>query len=294
MKVRTQLLLAGAPLALALVALGVFAIRSIGFLEDSAQAILAQNYRSVLAAQRMRETLERIDDDAYFAATGHPEHGPDHAAEQRRFESELRVEEGNVTEPGEGPLVTALREQWLSYQEHLAECLALPAGHSAQACYFRELRPRFDALRALAQRVLALNQDAMALKGERARREAQRVGTAMASAVAAALALGLFLSAWLATRAPRPLAALGQSVEQFGRGDFAVRAPLRGGAEIAQLAGIFNAMADRISEYRKSSLGEMLQAQLAAQSTLDSLCGRRTFPRHSPSKYTVSRLLISV
>lgn len=271
MKVRTQLLLAGAPLALALVALGVFAIRSIGFLEDSAQAILAQNYRSVLAAQRMRETLERIDDDAYFAATGHPEHGSDHAAEQRRFESELRVEEGNVTEPGEGPLVTALREQWLSYQEHLAECLALPAGHSAQACYFRELRPRFDALRALAQRVLALNQDAMALKGERARREAQRVGTAMASAVAAALALGLFLSAWLATRALRPLAALGQSVEQFGRGDFAVRAPLRGGAEIAQLAGIFNAMADRISEYRKSSLGEMLQAQLAAQSTLDSL-----------------------
>ena len=75
MRVRTQLLLAGAPLAVALVVVGLVGLRSITFLERSSQAILAQNYRSVLAAQRMKETLERIDDDAYFLATGHPEHG---------------------------------------------------------------------------------------------------------------------------------------------------------------------------------------------------------------------------
>ncbi|RIL05930.1 MAG: PAS domain-containing sensor histidine kinase [Proteobacteria bacterium] len=272
MRVRTQLLLAGAPLAVALVALGAFAIRSIDAMEASAQAILAQNYRSVLAAQRMKETLERIDDDAYFAATGRPPRSAAQIeAERRLFESELRVEEGNVTEPGEAELASGLREQWTAYQRHLDACLRIPAGPEAQACYFRELRARADALRLGADRVLALNQDAMALKGERARREAQRVGTAMAAAVAGALVLGLALSAWLATRALRPLGALGRAVEQLGRGDFAVRAPVRGGAEIAQLAGAFNAMAERLAEYRTSSLGEMLQVQLAAQSTLDSL-----------------------
>jgi signal transduction histidine kinase len=271
-KVRTQLLLAGAPLAVALVVVGFVGLRSIAFLEGSAQAILAQNYRSVLAAQRMKETLERIDDDLYFVATGHPEHGAARIPDERRaFEQELRVAEGNITEPGEADVLRGVRAHWDEYQQRLDACLALGAGTDATHCYFRELRSRFEALRAGADRVLTINQDAMALKGERARREAERTGAAMTVAVLAALALGLVLSSWLATRALAPLAALGQSVEQFGRGDFAVRAPARGGAEIAQLAGTFNAMADRITEYQKSSLGEMLQAQLAAQGTLDSL-----------------------
>lgn len=272
MKVRTQLLLAGVPLAVALVVVGLFAVRSIGFLDRSSQAILAHNYRSVLAAQRMKESLERIDDTAYFVATGHPEHGASRLPSDRQgFERELRVAEGNVTEPGETEVIRSLRAHWDSYRASLDHCLVLDASAASKACYFRDLRTRFDALRAAADELLALNQDAMVQKGERARREAERTGGAMAIAVATALILGLGLSSWLAGRALRPLAAFGQSVEQFGRGDFAVRAPVRGGAEVAQLAATFNAMADRIAEYQKSSLGEMLQAQLAAQATLDSL-----------------------
>jgi two-component system, NtrC family, sensor histidine kinase KinB len=271
-KVRTQLLLAGAPLAVALIVVGLFAVRSIAFLQRSAQSILAQNYRSVLAAQRMKERLERIDDDAYFIATAHPEHAEPHGPDARReFEKELRVEESNITEPGEAEVAAALRSDWNAYQIELDACLALPPGEGAQSCYFRDLRPRFQSLRVGADRVLSINQDAMALKGERARREADRIGAAMIGAVGVALVAALLLSAWLAARALRPLAALGQAVEQLGRGDFAVRAPVRGGAEVAQLATTINAMADHLAEYRKSSLGEMLQAQLAAQSTLDSL-----------------------
>jgi len=271
-KVRTQLLLAGVPLAVALVVVGLFAVRSISFLDRSSQAILAHNYRSVLAAQRMKESLERIDDTAYFVATGHPEHGAARLPSDRgAFERELRVAEGNLTEPGEPEVVASLRAHWDAYQGSLDRCLALGAGAEGKPCYFRDLRARFDALRTDADAVLALNQDAMVHKGERARREAERTRAAMAIAIGAALALGIALSSWLAGRALRPFAALDQSVEQFGKGDFAVRAPVRGGAEVAQLAVTFNAMADRITEYQKSSLGEMLQAQLAAQATLDSL-----------------------
>jgi len=269
---RARLLLAGAPLFVALLFVGGLAMHSIGELGRSSQSILAQNYRSVLAAQRIKETLERIDDDAYFAATGHRDRsGADVSGARGSFEEELRVAEGNITEPGEAELVRDLRGSWSAYQERLDHCLTLSAGAAALDCYFLELRPRFDLLKDRADRVLTLNQDAMVLKGERARRDAERISAIMVGAIAIAVALGLALSSVLARRAVRPLAALGQSVEQFGRGDFAVRAPVRGGAEIAGLAAIFNAMAERIAEYRRSSLGEMLQAQLAAQSALDSL-----------------------
>src|SRR5262249_52008554 len=42
--------------------------------------------------------------------------------------------------------------------------------------------------------------------------------------------------------------------------------------EISDLASEFNAMAGRLRQYRKSSLGELLQAQQAAQAAIDSLC----------------------
>ncbi len=46
---------------------------------------------------------------------------------------------------------------------------------------------------------------------------------------------------------------------------------MRGNDELAQLARDFNAMAGRLAEYRKSSLGELLQAHLSMQAAIDSL-----------------------
>jgi PAS domain S-box-containing protein len=62
-------------------------------------------------------------------------------------------------------------------------------------------------------------------------------------------------------------------VRRLGQGDYAarVRIPDSAGSEISQLASDFNAMADSLQRYRDSSLGELLEAQLAAQATIDSL-----------------------
>src|ERR1043166_4300254 len=90
-------------------------------------------------------------------------------------------------------------------------------------------------------------------------------------AVLAALFLGLFLSTLLTQRLLRPLSLLSQATKSLGEGNFATRANLPGNDELAQLARDFNAMADRLSQYRNSSLGELLQAQLAMQAAIDSL-----------------------
>ena len=50
-----------------------------------------------------------------------------------------------------------------------------------------------------------------------------------------------------------------------------MRAGSTGATRSPQVARDFNAMADRLAEYRSSSLGELLQAQHAAQATIDSL-----------------------
>ncbi len=111
MSLRTKLLLALSPL---LMALGIVVIAG-GIttlaLGKSSRRIFDENYRSVLAAQRMKESVERIDSAALFAVAGRPDVGAEQAAlSRRRFEEELRVEELNFTEIGEPDAAHRLRE----------------------------------------------------------------------------------------------------------------------------------------------------------------------------------------
>jgi len=122
---RRQLLLATAPLALAVALLGALAVRTVTSLGRTSDAILADNYRSVLAAQRMKEALERIDSAALFAASGEPVRARAQVEEQTGiFDRELRVTEQNITEPGEDVLAAELGARWQDYQTRLAACLA--------------------------------------------------------------------------------------------------------------------------------------------------------------------------
>ncbi|WP_163867781.1 HAMP domain-containing sensor histidine kinase [Myxococcus eversor] len=272
MTLRLRLLLAQAPLALALVLVGVMAVITLARLGRSGQRILQDNYRSVLAAQRMTEQLERMDSAALFIVAGELERGQAQQAAQRQgLESELRLQESNVTEPGEAESTHRLRVGWERYQTAYDGFLTQSSEVERKAVYFRSIEPAFREVKDAASAVLALNQDAMVHKSEELRRQSDRVNTLMVLAVLAAFGVGLFASTTLTHRALRPVSVLSQAVRRLGRGDYAVRAVVEGKDEIAQLGQDFNSMAEALQQYRQSSLGELLQAQAASQATIDSL-----------------------
>lgn len=273
MTLRTRLLVAQAPLAAALAAVAVLSVVTSTTLGRAGERILADNYRSVLAAQRMKESIERLDSGALFVVIGERARGLALAEEHRPvFEREIQVEERNITEPGEADAAAALRAAWTDYQRAYDRFLASPEDQ-LRTLYLESLQPGFIGVKNAADEILAMNQDAMVLKSTKLRRQSEWVETAVVSGVLAALVLGLLASAALTSRALRPLAVLGQSVRRLGQGDYAARVRVTegGGSEIAQLANDFNAMAESLQRYRDSSLGELLEAQLAAQATIDSL-----------------------
>ena len=235
MKLRTKLLLAQAPLVLVLVLLGFTALRTLGDLGRSSQHILEDNYRSVLAAQRMKDALEQIE------RTGKG---------QDRFEGELKAQEDNITEPGERELTARLRAEWTAY---------------------RSDRARYPQVRDAIQRILDLNQDAMVQKSDKARTTAESSRSLLLFATLFGLAVGLFASVSLTAGALRPLSRLTMAVRRIGEGDLEARARIPGEDEIAVLGREFDTMADRLREYRSSSLGELLLAQQASQAAIDSL-----------------------
>ena len=219
----------------------------------------------------MKEALERIDSAATFRALGQVAKAEvQERASLERFEQELRVQEANITEIGEAEATRALRASWNGYLAAAGQYRALPQANQRDA-YFSSMEPSFLLVKAAADRVLDLNQDAIVRKSDEARRVSQRNVSAIAVATLAAILLGVIASVLLTDRALRPLAILSHAVRRLGEGDLAARAAVHGHDEIAQLAREFNTMAQSLGDYRRSSLGELLQAQQASQAAIDSL-----------------------
>jgi NtrC-family two-component system sensor histidine kinase KinB len=273
MSVRVKLLLAQAPLAIALAAVGLLAARTVSSLGQQSNAILKDNYRSALAAERMKESIDRIEGAASLQLLGGPaDQGTTKpAVERRRFEAELKVQEGNVTEPGEDEATRELRARWNAYEERFDRFSATTDTPAARNLFFADLEPAFGAIKKAADTILAINQSAIMQKSARAQQAAERMKTAMILAALAALLIGGFLSVTMTSRLLQPLALLTRTLQRIGEGDFDARITIPGRDELAQLAGHVNAMGARLSRYRRSSLGELLLAQQASQAAIDSL-----------------------
>jgi len=269
---RVKLVLAQAPLAVALILLGVVSGSVTRHMGRQPRLVLADNYRSVLAAERMKEALERINSSALVLLARRAAPAPAAlAAHLDRFGAELIAQEGNITEPGEDEATRALRAAWNDFRGEVARFSALAEPGARESAYFDHLQPAFERVRGLADQILAINQDAMLRKVDRAEWDARRLEQLIALAIVLAMVIGLCASTWLTTRLLRPLGVVAAAVRRFGDNDLKARADVRGKDEIAAVAAEFNRMAERLERYRQSSLGELLQAEQAAQSAIDSL-----------------------
>jgi two-component system, NtrC family, sensor histidine kinase KinB len=272
MNLYRKLLLAQAPLALALGIVGIFSLLVVSYLGTHSQTILKDNYRSVLAAQRMKEAVERMDSAALFIAAGERQKGREQAEKNRPiFEAELKVQEGNVTEAGEKEFTEKLRAAWTDYLSKFDRLQKGATVDEAKRLYFSELEASFYSVKTAADEILTINQDSMVRNSDAVRRTAERMNAVTISVALAALVLGFFISSLLTRRMLQPLSALSEATHKLGEGNFETRAHVHGNDELAQLAHDFNAMAARLAEYRKSSLGDLLQAHLSMQAAIDSL-----------------------
>jgi signal transduction histidine kinase len=269
---RTKLVLAQAPLLAALIFVGAVGSLTARELGRGAQAILRENYRSVLAAQRMTEAAASIDSAALFCVAGERPRGMKRIAEsQRAFELELRVQEGNVTEAGEGEATARLRADWQRCSDALARFSALAAERELRDSYFSDVLPAVSAVKQSAESVLTLNQDAMVRKSDTAQRSAERLNTLLVVIAALGCLVGVLSSSLLTARLLRPLGVLSQAARRLGEGDAAARAQVAGRDELAQVASEFNTMAERLQRYRDSTLGQLLAAHRSSQAVIDSL-----------------------
>ncbi len=173
MKLRTRLLLGYTGFVIALGILGAWSARTLRQMSAVSVRIISENYDSVVAAQDMKESLERQDSAAVFDLLGEHDRAARQAAEHRgRFNAAFDKAAANITEVGERDVIEAIRRERDDYYRQFDAFLRATGDRTAR--YFRVLEPRFDAVRAECDRLLRLNQEAMRRKAAAASATARR------------------------------------------------------------------------------------------------------------------------
>lgn len=284
MSLRTKLLVGYLIFVAALVVLGGLSAWRLREMGGVARRIMSNNYDSVVAAQEMKESLERQDSAALFALLGAREKAAAQLREHRaKFDASFKKAEGNITEAGEHDAIEAIRRDRDAYYQRFDAFMArVSAGTSPKNParvdelserneYFSRLEPQFDKLRAECEHLLQLNQRAMVGKSEAAAGVAQLWFYRTLAIAAVLVVAGLMLAFFLANRIVEPLRQLTATTAKIAGGDLNAKVVVSSRDEVGVLAAEFNRMAERIRQLRSSDMGKLFVAQQTTEAAIDSL-----------------------
>ena len=286
MSLRSKLLFGYLIFVAALVVLGGLSAWRLREMGGVSRRIISNNYDSVVAAQEMKESLERQDSAALFALLGAHDKAITQLREHRtRFDQNFEKAANNITEIGEPAAIEAIRaDRDKYYQMFDAFMRRIDAARNSQAegtsrseelsereQYFTRLEPQFNKLRAECEHLLQLNQKAMLAKSEAAAGVAQLWFYRTLLIAFVLVVAGLFLAFFLANRIVEPLRQLTATTTKMAGGDLNAKVSVTSRDEVGVLAAEYNRMAERIRQLRSSDMGQLLIAQQTTEAAIDSL-----------------------
>jgi NtrC-family two-component system sensor histidine kinase KinB len=291
MSLRTRLLAGYMVFVAALIVLGGWSAYRLREMGGVSRRIISNNYDSVLAAQQMKESLERQDSAAVFALLGARKRANEQMREHRaRFDASFQKAAANITEVGESEAIEAIRRDREIYYKLFDDLMAdtdlpgdlvdrngtvvlpaKPGGTRGTVIYFQSLEPQFNKLRGDCDHLLQLNQHAMVAKSEAAAAVARRwfYLTLLMSGVM--VAAGIALAFLFANRIVEPLRQLTATTAKIAGGDLDAKAEVNSDDEVGMLAREYNRMAERIRQLRQSDKGQLIVARQTTEAAIDSL-----------------------
>ena len=270
---RQKLLLGFGGLLLIVAVIGVQSILLLSSLSDSTDVILQADYRSVVACQRMRESLQSIDSGIELSLLENSGKARDIVERSaQNFEDALRLELRNINLPGEAEKASALHDIYGDYRNQIP-LLFDPKLSEVQRRerYLGTLRPLFEKCMNTADQILEMNQENMDVAGtevkEYAHYTVQRMYIMLAAGSCVALVFFFLVRRWILL----PLRTLTESAREIEHGNLDLQVALRSKDELAEFATAFNAMAASLRDVRQGDRARLARTEQTTQLAVDSL-----------------------
>jgi PAS domain S-box-containing protein len=226
-------------LFLLLLLLGSVSIFHIVRLKNDAQRILKNNYESLNYSHAMLRFIDSaaLGNELFLTA----------------FDSVLKKQESNFTEPGEREATAVIRKYFEDYRS---------GNHSAEVV---------SRLKAGIQKILSLNMVAIENKNEKASETASKALAYLSMIAAIIFMMGLTFSFNFPSIVTGPLNAISEGIEQITARNYAHRIHLDRRDEFGKMAAAFNQMAERLEHFENSNLNKILFEKARAEAVINRL-----------------------
>ncbi|HEY0611675.1 MAG TPA: ATP-binding protein [Chitinophaga sp.] len=209
-------------------------------LNVKARTILEDNYESLEHSKNMLTALDAIP--------------LDRASALQRFEDNLRQQEHNVTEAGEGPATEQVR---LAF-ERLKQDTANPAMH-------------LQSIRQSIYVIMDLNMRSIVGKNETVKTTANKALLYIAIISGVCFLLGLTFVYNFPGYVANPIRELTAGIKGIAEKKYSQRLHFKSEDEFGELAVAFNTMAERLDEYEHSNLARIVFEKQRAEAVISSL-----------------------
>jgi len=255
------------------IVIGLLTMTQIRELAGAIDVILRENYRSVIACQNMKESLERMDSGILYTMAGRDAEGIRLIEENTsNFQSALNIELGNITLTGEGEKAARIKELFEEYREIIPSATQTAVTlHDRQESYFSLIQPLFNEIKSLAQDILLMNQNNMSDANDAARKLATVAYNRMLFAICVCTILALIFSYLSHRWIIRPINRLIESTNEISMGNLDLFVEKKTGDEIGRLSESFNEMAAALRKAQKRDKINLMRTKRATEEVFKTL-----------------------
>lgn len=262
-----------AALGLAGIVLGV-ALFNIVRLGAASDAILQENYRSILAAEEMLNALARQENAAMQLIVGvNRENVADFGKAEQQFLLWLGRAKANVTIKGEPEILSRIDEGYSDFLFHLAEFRNLYQGDRQKSLqyYQQQLAPAASGVREACNDLHELNRQTMEAASFRTQNVATWAVWSMSSLGIVVIGSAFVASVLLSNRIVRPVRHLTEATERVAAGEYDVTIEPESHDEVGELAKKFNVMLTKLRAYHELNLRRIVGEQKKAEVILQTI-----------------------
>jgi NtrC-family two-component system sensor histidine kinase KinB len=252
----------------------VWAFFNLWDLGQASEAILRENYRSILAAENMVYALERQDSAVLLILLGYEAEGWKQFREnESQFFQWLGRAKDNITVEGEDQIVGAIETGYATYLSHSSQIKPIiVAGSQKTAIFYHEtMLPSFLKVRETCIRLREINQENMYRVSDRASFIAKRAIWSMAVIGIAAIVIGIGFSLFLSNLLVRPVQQMMQATQKISEGSYDVEIPIKSSDELGRLTEEFNSMAKKLQAYHSLNIEQIMAEKRKSESIIRSI-----------------------
>ena len=252
----------------------VWAFMSLWDLGQASDAILRENYKSILAAENMVYAIERQDSAILLIFLGYDDQGWKQFREnESQFFQWLARARDNITIAGEGKIVDAIKGEYSSYLRRVSELrpLSVAGPRKTATFYHKTILPTFQNVRDTCIHLREINQETMFKASDRARYIAKRAIWSMTIIGIAAVGIGLGFSLLLSNLLTKPVRQMVEAAQKIAEGNYDIQIPTHSSDELGRLTDEFNSMAKKLKGFHDLNIEQIMAEKRKSEAIIRSI-----------------------